>query len=206
MSIVMGILLILSGVGIVGVGLFQKWEAGQTVSARGQNDTAALSKWITGAAKSVTAPTAASDCGGGAPSSDAFALVQFTSLNQYHYSAVAVDGTWDDLQDRSMVHWHGSPGPGGSGNMIIAFHREPNFQYIDQLGKGGTVTIEDRKCNTYVYTITDTWTLDPNHVTELSPTNGHQITLITCTPWWQDYNRLVWRGTLTSINGQVFNG
>jgi hypothetical protein len=35
-------------------------------------------------------------------------------------------------------------------------------------------------------------------VTQLGTTTGHDLTLVTCTPWWRDYNRIVWRGTLVS--------
>ena len=114
---------------------------------------------------------------------------------------VAVNGNWTQLDDRSMVHWYGSPDPGGDGNVIIAFHREPDYQNIDQLAVGSTVTIENRSCQTYVYTVTQRWDLAPSAVTQLVPTSGQVLTLITCTPWWQDYDRLVWRADLTSVDG-----
>ena len=114
---------------------------------------------------------------------------------------MTVDGDWTKLDDRSMVHWYGSPAPGGKGNVIIAFHREPDYQNIDQLAVGETVTIQDRSCQTYVYTITQHWDLAPSAVTQLVPTSGQELTLITCDPWWQDYNRLVWRADLTSVDG-----
>jgi LPXTG-site transpeptidase (sortase) family protein len=112
-----------------------------------------------------------------------------------------VNGNWTQLDDRSMVHWYGSPAPGGEGNVIIAFHREPDFQYIQQLAVGETVTIQNRTCQTYVYTITQGWDLAPSAVTQLASTSGHELTLVTCTPWWQDYDRLVWRADLTSVDG-----
>jgi sortase (surface protein transpeptidase) len=52
-----------------------------------------------------------------------------------------------------------------------------------------------------VYTITQRWDLAPSAVTQLVPTDGQELTLITCDPWWQDYNRLVWRADLTSVDG-----
>jgi sortase (surface protein transpeptidase) len=39
-------------------------------------------------------------------------------------------------------------------------------------------------------------------VTQLASTSGHELTLVTCTPWWQDYDRLVWRADLTSVDGR----
>ena len=56
--------------------------------------------------------------------------------------------------------------------------------------------IQNRTCQTFVYKVTSKWDLAPNQVTQLVPTAGHELTMITCDPWWQDYNRLVWRAEL----------
>ena len=208
LALVVGCLLVLAGVGITVHGLLQQAKVQQAVTARGQNDVNAVNSWLAGSASSSAAPadtpttgTATTTCGGGGSDSDAYALVEFTGLPQYGYVGVTVDGDWTRLDDRSMVHWHGSPAPGGKGNVIIAFHREPDYQNIDQLAVGETVTIQDRSCQTYVYTITQHWDLAPSAVTQLVPTGGQELTLITCDPWWQDYNRLVWRADLTSVDG-----
>jgi LPXTG-site transpeptidase (sortase) family protein len=208
LALVVGCLLVLAGVGITVHGLLQQAKVQQAVTARGQNDVNAVNSWLAGSASSSAAPadtpttgTATTTCGGGGSDSDAYALVEFTGLPQYAYVGVTVDGDWTKLDDRSMVHWYGSPAPGGKGNVIIAFHREPDYQNIDQLAVGETVTIQDRSCQTYVYTITQRWDLAPSAVTQLVPTDGQELTLITCDPWWQDYNRLVWRADLTSVDG-----
>ena len=208
LALAVGCLLVLAGVGITVHGLMQQASVQQAVASRGQNDVNAVNSWLAGAASSSpsptdasTTPTAASTCGGGGSDSDAFALVAFTGLPQDGYVGVAVNGDWTQLDDRSMVHWYGSPAPGGEGNVIIAFHREPDYQNIEQLAVGGTVTIQDRSCQTYVYTITQRWDLAPSNVSQLVPTGGQELTLITCTPWWQDYDRLVWRADLTSVDG-----
>ncbi len=189
-------------------GLFQQATVQRAVAARGQNDVNAVNSWLAGSAVSGTSSAEAATgsatggtCGGGGSDSDAYALVEFSGLPQYGYVGVAVNGNWTQLDDRSMVHWYGSPAPGGDGNVIIAFHREPDYQNIDQLAPGETVTIQDRTCQTYVYTITQRWDLAPSAVTQLVPTSDAELTLITCTPWWQDYDRLVWRADLTSVNG-----
>ena len=208
LALVVGCLLVLAGIGITVHGLIQQAGVQQAVASRGQNDVNAVNSWLAGAASSSASPadtptagTATNTCGGGGSDSDAYALVEFTGLPQYGYVGVTVNGNWTDLDDRSMVHWSGSPAPGGKGNVIIAFHREPDYQNIDQLAVGETVTIQDRSCQTYVYTITQRWDLAPSDVTQLVPTGGQELTLITCTPWWQDYDRLVWRADLTSVDG-----
>lgn len=209
-ALVAGSLLVLIGVGTTAWGLYQQAHVQQTVAARGQNDVNAVNGWLQGAASSApsVAPSASSTptdspptCGGVSSDADAYALVEFSGLSQYDYAGVAVNGNWGRLDDRSMVHWYGSPAPGQAGNVIIAFHREPDYQSIDQLAPGQTITVQDRSCHTYVYTVSRRWDLAPSAVNQLVPTSGHQLTLITCDPWWQDYNRLVWRASLTSVDG-----
>jgi LPXTG-site transpeptidase (sortase) family protein len=208
-----GILLILSGAGILGAGVLSGWIAHGQAAVRQENDRSAVSAWDRGGSQALagaptgTATPAASappgwtgTCGGGG---GAYALVEFTGLPQYGYADVSANGDWTQLDYHSMDHWAGSPPPGGQGNVIIAFHREPDFQHIDQLAPGDTVTIQDTQCNTYVYTVTQRWTLDPNAVTQLGSTSGHELTLVTCTPWWQDSQRIVWRAELTSVNGSA---
>lgn len=165
---------------------------------RGHGDQTALQTWNHGGSNALRG-AAASDaghtvCGSASPSD--YALVKFSAPADESYAGVAGDGTWDLLNSRSMVHYQTTPAPGERGNVIIAFHREPNYQNIDQLNTGDTVTVQDRACKTYTYKITQRWDLPPSQVTQLVPTSGYNLTLITCDPWWQDYNRLVWRADL----------
>jgi LPXTG-site transpeptidase (sortase) family protein len=167
--------------------------------ARGQADSSALHNWG-GAHPPPVAnnPDATKTRTCGSSSTTDYALVSFGAPAQYHYAAVAGDGTWALLNSRSMVHYTGTSSPGQQGNVIIAFHREPDFQYINQLAVGDTITIQSRTCQTFVYRVAQRWNLPPSQVTQLNPTSGHELTLITCDPWWQDYNRLVWRAELIS--------
>ena len=187
-----GIAAILAGGAIIAgplIGVFQ----------RGAADSTALNNWhashpaVTGAN-----PDATKTLSCGSSSTTDYALVTFGAPAQYHYAAVAGNGTWTLLNSRSMVHYSATPNPGQQGNVIIAFHREPDFQYINNLGVGDTITIQSRTCQTFVYRVIARWDLPPSKVTQLGPTNGHELTMITCDPWWQDYNRLVWRAELIS--------
>jgi len=205
-----GLALVAAGIFMLGSGLINHFEANAQANQRGKTDQSAIGSWnsggkndLRGAVKEAAQSTTGTCSPGGAPASQ-YALVEFTGLPQYNYAGVAGDGTWDLLHQRSMVHYTGTPAPGQPGNTIIAFHREPDFEHIDQLGPGETVTIQDRQCHVYVYTITNSWTLNPNSVTQLTPTSGYQLTLITCTPFWQDFDRIVWRASLTSIDGKPF--
>ena len=114
---------------------------------------------------------------------------------------MAGDGTWDLLLKRSMVHYQGTAAPGQKGNDIIAFHREPEYQHVDELKVGDVVDVQDRNCKTWAYRISGRWQLSPSRVTQLTSTDGYDLTLITCTPFWQDTERLVWRATLVTGPG-----
>jgi LPXTG-site transpeptidase (sortase) family protein len=200
-----GALLVIAGVVLVAVPVVSTW-------IRGNADDQALRDWnsggsalvagaphdpdaIPGAATATPTANASSCQPGTAPPAD-YALLGFPSLAQHAYSGVAGNGDWNMLKQRSMVHYLTSAAPGEQGNVIVAFHREPHYEHIDQLAVGDTVTVQDRACKVFTYRITQRWTEAPAKVTQLVSTSGHDLTLITCTPWWRDYDRIVWRGTL----------
>ncbi|MHB8508424.1 MAG: sortase [Candidatus Dormibacteria bacterium] len=127
-----------------------------------------------------------------------FALLRLPSVQE---SVVMGDGNWDVLQHRGAVHWHDSPTPGADGNVVVAFHREPLFKDVNMLKVGNYFEIQDRMGKTYRYRVSrvhtvrkgpqgwDTSDLDPVHT-------GKVATLVTCDPWYQDYQRLMIRGEL----------
>ncbi|HET9051243.1 MAG TPA: sortase [Candidatus Dormibacteraeota bacterium] len=205
----LGVALIVAGVLVIAVPQYRVWQ-------RGQADDQALQTWNAGGSAklagpvadatplpaglptSTAAPGAVAACGGASAPASEYALVTFPSLSAYGYAGVAGNGTWDMLTQRSMVHYDTTPAPGQQGNVIIAFHREPNFEHIDGLNVGGIVDVQDRTCHTWQYRVTQRWELDPSDVTQLTQTNGHDLTLITCTPWYVDNHRYVWRATLVA--------
>jgi sortase A len=190
-----------TGAGLVAAGVWLVALPLIGVLDRGHADDNALAQWNHGGSRALvgTAPDTGAPAGGcGSPAAaDAYALVSFPSLGQYGYSGVAGDGSWDLLLQRSMVHLQGSAAPGQPGNDIIAFHREPNFEHIDQLAAGDVVAVQDRSCRTWHYRITKRWVLAPDRITQLAPTADAELTLVTCTPWFRDDERIVWRAVLT---------
>jgi sortase A len=189
-----GLMAILAGVGLIALPMLGVWQ-------RGNADQSALTSWQHGGSDSLagtpkTGGTAPKTVGCGSGSTADYALVSFSTPADQHYAGVATDGNWDSLHDRSMVHYTGTPDPGQKGNSIIAFHREPDYEHIDQLNVGDTVTVQDRSCHKFTYKITGRWTLDPAGVTQLVPTDGYDLTLITCTPFWVDSQRIIWRASL----------
>ena len=112
---------------------------------------------------------------------------------------VAVDGDWNSLKDASMVHYHDSPAPGGKGNVLLAFHRETHWLDINQLKAGDQVQLQAKDLKIYHYMIDFVRTVNPNDVSLLRQTEGNDLTLITCDPPWQDYNRLLFRAHLETL-------
>jgi sortase A len=176
-------------------GLFQRDRADDTALTQWHRDgSQALVGSAPDTADSASAVSAPS-CGA-ASAADSYALVSFPSLIQYAYAGVAGDGTWDLLRQRSMVHYHGSAAPGAIGNAILAFHREPHYEHIDELAVGDIVGVQDRTCRLWHYRITQRWVVAPESVTQLVSTADAELTLVTCDPWFRDNNRIVWRGSL----------
>jgi sortase A len=194
---------VLVGLGLVGGGLALIVPPLWALYQRNKVDDNALSQWNKGGSQALVGGGATNytgQCGSGDPSEN-YARVSFPSLPAYGYAGVAGDGTWDELKTRSMVHYKGTAAPGQKGNDIIAFHREPEYEHIDQLKVGDVVDVQDRSCKTWAYRITGRWQEYPSNVTQLTSTDGHDLTLITCTPFWVDSQRLVWRGTLITGPG-----
>ncbi|HEX3606461.1 MAG TPA: sortase [Candidatus Dormibacteraeota bacterium] len=195
-GVLIGLALVAGGLVLIVPPLWQLYQ-------RNRVDDNALNQWNRGGSNALVGGGAAGyagQCGSGTPTEN-YARVSFPSLAQYGYAGVAGDGTWDMLRQRSMVHYEGTAAPGAKGNDIIAFHREPEYEHIDQLKVGDVVDVQDRNCKTWAYRITGRWQLYPGQVTQLNSTTGNDLTLITCTPFWVDSQRLVWRGTLVTGPG-----
>lgn len=192
--LIAGVLALISGIAITTLPLAQMW-------LRTRQDDQALQQWRDGGSQQLVGPAPsasalAAGCTGGGDETAAYALVSFPSLPEYGYADIAGHGSWDLLTSRSMVHYAGTAGPGQQGNMIIAFHREPRYEHIDRLAVGDVLDVQDRNCTTYRYRVTARWDLPPEQVTQLVPTAGRDLTLVTCTPFWIDTRRLVWRASL----------
>jgi LPXTG-site transpeptidase (sortase) family protein len=114
---------------------------------------------------------------------------------------VAVNGDWNSLKVSSMVHYKDSPAPGDKGNMLIAFHRETHWIDIDQVHAGDALQVETVDQKKYVYQVDFVRVVHPIDVALLQSTSGYDLTLITCTPPWQDYNRMLFRAHLVSTPG-----
>ena len=112
--------------------------------------------------------------------------------------AIAANGNWDSLKKVSMVHYKDSPAPGQKGNVLVAFHRETHWLDINTIGAGDAIVIQTADGRVFHYKIDFVQTVPPAQVDLLKPTSGNDLTLITCDPVWQDYNRMYFRAHLTA--------
>lgn len=200
LATIAGVALVAAGVGLLIPSLLG-------VSRRATADRQALGSWraALGTHGAIThvvvqrpgsVPAFASGCGAGSAVQD-YALIRFPTLPGTE--GVAASGTWTLLTQRSVVHWGASPAPGQAGNVLIALHREPNFETLGRLRPGDPIVLVNRACRSYTYRVTRTWILNPSQVTQLAPVAGARVlTVITCTPLWIDTQRLVIRARLVS--------
>jgi LPXTG-site transpeptidase (sortase) family protein len=104
-------------------------------------------------------------------------------------------------------HYPGTASPGQVGNFAVAGHRTPAIWWdLDQVRVGDLVVVQTRSTY-YTYTVTQTEIVAPNTVAVIAPVPDHpgetptsaMLTLTTCNPKWDNYQRLIVHGQLTSV-------
>ncbi|MDE3090651.1 MAG: sortase [Chloroflexota bacterium] len=118
-------------------------------------------------------------------------------------SAVNIDwpvvegDSWEELK-QGIGHRVGSANPGERGNLILSGHDdvygEP-FRDLEKLNVGKDVLVY-AGATTFRYIIKARRVIAPNDLSVLAPSKTPIITLITCTPYRVDTNRLVLIGEL----------
>lgn len=183
------------GVVLVVVGLVTVYQFVREVRQQGATDNSndrAFSQLIQAAAGPVTtsdpSPTAVLPGG-------VYLKLIIPKLNK---EMVAIDSDWSGLTHAPMVHYRGSGVPGQKGNVLVAFHREFKWPDINTVGPGDDVMVQALDGHTYTYRVDFVKVYPPSNVSLLRPTDGNDLTLITCDPWLQDYNRMIFRAHLVT--------
>lgn len=110
---------------------------------------------------------------------------------------VIVQGTapWDIAN--TPGHYEFSALPGEKGNFAVAGHRTPGiFWDLDRLRAGDEIIVETRH-GAFIYNVTLTKITSPQSWSEVSknppgfPAGSRVLTLTTCNPKWDNYERLV---------------
>ncbi|HWR13946.1 MAG TPA: class D sortase [Terriglobales bacterium] len=71
--------------------------------------------------------------------------------------------------------------PGEAGNAVITAHRDTFFRHIHELDKGDQILVE-RGGKRFVYEVTGKKIVEPTDLSVTRPSEGSQVTLITCYP------------------------
>jgi LPXTG-site transpeptidase (sortase) family protein len=125
-------------------------------------------------------------------------------LPRLHLHWVVVEGV--SLQDIRYApgHYPGTALPGQVGNFAVAGHRLVGiFWDLDQLRPGDLAIVETRS-NWYLYQISGTEVVSPHAVEVIAPSpdqpgrapDAAYLTLTTCNPKYNNYQRLVVHGRL----------
>ncbi|WP_199042716.1 class E sortase [Glycomyces salinus] len=130
---------------------------------------------------------------------DAFARMWAPDIRTEPWTLV--EGT--ELEDIRYApgRWMGGARPGEQGNFTLAGHNVPEiFQHIRELEPGDKVVIETRE-HFYVYEVTEHVIVDERQVEILAPVperpgvepgpDDYWMTLFTCNPLWDNYERYV---------------
>jgi sortase A len=108
-------------------------------------------------------------------------------------------------------HYPGTALPGQVGNFSVAGHRTPAIWWdLDQVRDGDLLVVQTRD-NYYTYTVTSIEIVKPTAIQVVAPVPDHpgetptqpMITLTTCNPKWDNYQRLIVHGTLTGTRSTV---
>jgi sortase A len=110
-----------------------------------------------------------------------------------------VNGVWG-VADWSVGHLTTTPNPGAIGNDALSAHDDIKgevFKRLGELGPGDDIIVYT-KDSAYTYTVVSQQIVDPSDVGVLAPTAHSTLTLISCTPYWVDTQRVIVKAVLKS--------
>lgn len=136
---------------------------------------------------------------------DAFALLRIPRLGE-NYRVPIVEGVSLDDLAQGVGHYPETALPGQIGNFSVAGHRATNgepFAYLDQVNVGDDVVVESRT-TWYTYEVTKEYIVAPTQVGVILPVPNQPdatprrrlMTLTTCNPRWDSYERLIFHAKL----------
>ena len=181
--------------------LFAAWEVwGKTAEVNAHQkdlDSQLNQQWAAPApAPSGPAPDALP-----APNGNAIARLYVPRLNK---NWIVVQGTTKEDIRFAPGHYPASAMPGQIGNFSVAGHRLPAiFWDLDQMRQGDDIVVETQSF-WYVYKVSSIEIVRPTAVEVVAPVPDHpkekptqeMVTLTTCNPKYNNYQRLIVHGTL----------
>lgn len=136
---------------------------------------------------------------------EAFALLRIPRLGDDYRVPVVEGVSLDDLA-QGVGHYPETALPGEIGNFSVAGHRATNgepFAYLDQLQTGDDVVVETGT-KWYTYEVFKEYIVAPTQVGVILPVPNQPdsvprrqlLTLTTCNPRWDSYERLIFHAKL----------
>ncbi|WP_156213111.1 class E sortase [Lentzea aerocolonigenes] len=120
---------------------------------------------------------------------------------------VVVEGVTLSALTKGPGHYPSSQLPGQAGNFAVAGHRSPGiFWDLDDVVEGDVVVVETRS-RWFTYRVSEQKIVAPTAIEEIAPVpdrpdaepDAARITLTTCNPKWDNYQRLVVHGVLSTV-------
>ncbi|MGC7101770.1 class E sortase [Amycolatopsis lurida] len=199
---VLGELLAVCGLVLIGYLAYQKWgKLVEIEDAQAQLDRQLAQNWQEGPPTATGPPQAAPH-----QAAPAGSPLTRLSIPRLGLQWTVVEGTDMKSLRAAPGHYRGSQLPGELGNFAVAAHRSPGlFWDLDQVRAGDEILVEDRNAR-YVYRVEEPRIVPPSDSTVLEPVPGQpgavadaaRITLTTCNPKWDNYERLIVTGQLES--------
>jgi len=110
-----------------------------------------------------------------------------------------ISGIWQ-VADWAVGHLSTTPEPGGVGNNALSAHDDIKGEIFKRLGElkpGDAIELYTQHV-LYTYVVTSQTAVDPSDTGVLAPTPKPTVTLISCTPYWVDTERVIVQGVLKS--------
>lgn len=99
---------------------------------------------------------------------------------------------WEQLK-KGIGQYAASGQPGRPGNVVLSGHNdiygEP-FRYLDRLKPGDEIVVSSER-RAYTYIVSEVRVVEPTDVWVMAPTEGAQVTLISCYPYRVNTKRIV---------------
>jgi len=109
------------------------------------------------------------------------AILGQLSIPRLEMSALVVEGDDDESLGLAVGHMKGTALLGSSGNAIVAGHRDTVFWPLRKIKAGDLIVVSTDK--RYVYTVEQTYIVDPDNTDVLQDSQRGILTLITCYPF-----------------------
>jgi sortase A len=98
-------------------------------------------------------------------------------------NAVVVQGDSNRDLRRAVGHLSESALPGEQGNIVLAGHRDTFFRPLRNIRVGDDILLRTES-SSFAYRVESFAVVAPSNVQALAPSTGHELTLVTCFPFY----------------------